>query len=158
MTSSGKLSVVLGLGLFLLWWLKPKASVSTSETFELDPSNYPEGLKETARAIARAEGFYVSGSIPQQAHNPGNLKVGGATLGNTGISVFQTDGAGWAALYRQLALIVGGGSAHYTLDTTIREMGEKWTATKDEQLAWANNVAHALDVSIDTPLSEVLLS
>jgi len=158
MTNAGKASVVLGLGLFILWWLRrPTATVTTSETLELKPSDYPEGVKDTARAIARAEGFYVPDSIPQRAHNPGNLKLGGQTLGNTGITVFDNDDAGWAALYRQLALIVSGSSAIYTLDTTIRAMGQKWTATANEQLAWSTNVASALGVDVDAPLSQVLL-
>jgi hypothetical protein len=157
-TTSGKVSVVLGVGLFLLWWLRPKGTVTTAiEGFELLPSDYPEGLKETARAIARAEGFYVPDSIPQRAHNPGNLKAGGETLGGTGITVFPDDDAGWSALYKQLARIVEGRSAYYTLDTTIRAMGQRWTATTSEQFAWATNVASALNVSVDAPLSQVLL-
>jgi hypothetical protein len=156
-TDSGKLSVFIGLGLFLWWYLRPTGTVTTSETLELQPADYPEGLKNTARAIARAEGFYVAGSIPQRAHNPGNLKLGGETLGATGITVFASDAEGWAALYRQLALIVAGSSRVYTLDDTIRAMGEKWTATENEQLAWSSNVASALGVSVDAPLSQVLL-
>lgn len=158
MTNTGKLSVVLGLGLFLLWWLRPKGTVTTSiGGFELLPTDYPDGLKETARAIARAEGFYVPDSIPQRAHNPGNLNVGAPTLPGTAITVFGDDDAGWAALYKQLARIIEGNSAHYTLDTTIRDMGKKWTATANEQLAWSTNVASALGVSLDAPLSQVLL-
>jgi len=156
-TTNGKVSVLVGLGLFLLWWTRPKGTVTTSEVFELRPTDYPDALKETARAIARAEGFYVAGSIPDRAHNPGNLKVGGETIGDTGITMFPDDDTGWAALYRQLARIVEGRSAYYTLDTTIRAMGQKWTATQSEQSAWAENVADALGVDIDTPLSRVLL-
>lgn len=143
--------------LVLLYLTRPKGTVTTSEVFSLAPSDYPDRLKETARAIARAEGFYVPGSIPERAHNPGNLKVGAPTLGTSGITVFDSDELGWAALYRQLARIIEGRSAHYTLDTTIAEMGRKWTATEHEQSAWASNVAGALGVGVETPLNQVLL-
>lgn len=116
----------------------------------------PSGkVKAAAQAIARAEGFYVAGSIPQRANNPGNLKLGGAQTIN-GITVFTTAGEGWAALYRQLNLIVQGRSSFYSLNMSIREMGQRWTATAHEQLAWARNVAGTIGVSVDATLRSVL--
>lgn len=151
-----------GLAAFLLF--RPKrltATVTTSEGFDLEPYGgmtvYPAPIKRTAEAIARAEGFYVRGSIPQRAHNPGDLKVPnwtGPTLGS-GISVFQSDDAGWAALYKQLQAILTGRSNYYNLDMTIADMGNVWTATQKD--SWAANVAGFLAVPVTTPLYSVLV-
>ncbi len=115
------------------------------------------GPSALARAIARAEGFGVPGAIPTRANNPGDLKVGGTTIppGGGGITVFATVADGWAALERQIDLITSGGSAHYSALTTIRQMGQKWTATAAEQLAWSNTVARSLGVPLDTPIGRV---
>lgn len=113
-------------------------------------------VQNVAKAIARAEGFYVSGSIPARANNPGNLKNGGRTLGDTGITIYESAEQGFAALHRQLNLIIAGQSAYYSLNTTIRQMGQKWTATAHEQLAWATNVAKTIGVSVDSTLGSVL--
>jgi hypothetical protein len=146
---------------FLIWRRKPIATVTTSEAFDLSsiggPVTYPAPIKRFAEAIARAEGFYVAGSIPQRAHNPGDLKMPnwtGPTLGS-GISVFQSDGAGWSALYRQLWIIVTGSSGNYYLDMSIEQMAAKWTAT--EQSAWARNVAGFLAVDPSVSLVSVLV-
>lgn len=138
----------------------PVASVTTSEGFDLSeyggPVSYPAGIKRMAEAIARQEGFYKSGSIPQRANNPGDLKVPGwtgPTLG-TGITVFNSVDDGWQALYRQLWRILTNQSAYYNLDMTIAEMGGVWTATQQD--AWSSNVAGFLGVPTSTKLWEVL--
>lgn len=156
------------------WLMKPKAltpSVTTSETIDLDPlgglgmTDYGRKIKDFGNAIARAEGFFVQGSIPARACNPGNLKtpswtapgeIEGATLGE-GIACFQSVDAGWNALYRQLYLIVNGGSNVYSLDDTIATMAVKWTGNATEGSAWGNNVARTLGVDINTPLYEALV-
>lgn len=163
MTAQTKTIAVVGAiaAALLLWRRKPVATVTTSEGFDLSsiggPVTYPAPIKRFAEAIARAEGFYVAGSIPQRAHNPGDLKVlgwDGPTLGG-GISVFQSDDAGWSALYRQLWIIVTGGSNNYYLDMSIDEMAAKWTATQSD--AWARNVAGFLAVPTSTPLVSVII-
>lgn len=137
----------------------PIASVSTSESFDLSPyggaTSYPEPIKRFATAIARQEGFYVTGSVPQLANNPGDLKVPGlATLPGTSITKFQTAAAGFDALYRQLYLILTNRSTYYDMGMTIEDMSRIWTAT--EQGAWARNVSAFLGVSPATPLYQVL--
>jgi hypothetical protein len=123
-------------------------TVTTSETFGgLTPQ-----LRAVAQAIAREEGFQVTGSIPQRANNPGDLVLGPPSIGE-GITVFATPGDGWAALYQQLARILIGTSAHYTLDMSIAEMGRIWSGGS---AAWASNVASALGVPTSTRLLEVL--
>lgn len=156
------IAVVGGIAaLLLLSRRKLTGTVTTSEGFDLapygGPTSYPEPIKRFAQAIARAEGFYVAGSIPQKAHNPGDIKMinwTGPTLGE-GISVFQSDDAGWSALYRQLWIIVTGQSSNYYLDMTIDQMAAKWTAT--QQSSWAKNVAGFLAVDTKTPLVSVLI-
>lgn len=165
MTAKQKI-VTIGAAITALYFWRTKVSkqpvpsVTTSEGFDLSPyggpTSYPDGIKRMAQAIARAEGFYVAGSVPQRAHNPGDLKVPGwtgPTLGDN-ISVFATDDAGWNALYRQLYLILTGQSAYYNLDMTIADMARTWTAT--QQSAWGSNVAAALGVPTSTPLYMVL--
>lgn len=137
---------------------QPVATVTTSEGFDLSPyggpTTYPQGILNTAQAIARAEGFYVSGSIPQRAHNPGDLKVPGLPTLAGGITQFPDDAAGWSALYKQLYRILTGQSAYYTPDDTIAQMADNWTAT--QKTIWGQNVAMFLGVPTSTHLWEVL--
>jgi hypothetical protein len=145
----------------------PIPSVSTTATYDLEPlgggvTDYPPRLIAFAQGIATAEGFYVPGSVPQRANNPGAMKVPnwtGPTLGQ-GITVFQSDDAGWSALYRQLMLIVTGRSRVYTLDDTIASMAVRWAAggvENEESRNWAANVSKWLNVPDSTPLSQVLV-
>jgi len=157
-------SVMIAAILAALWALKNKngdvvATVETSEGYDLTPYGgpltVPQPIQQLAQAIARAEGFYVNGSIPQRAHNPGDLKIPDASKPTLrGITVFESDAQGWEALYRQLNLIVSGRSAHYDLDDTILDMARTWTTT--EQTEWANNVASALNVPTSTRLGDLL--
>lgn len=162
MTKSQQVGVGLA-GLGVLWFLlnkrDPIATVTTSEGFDLSeyggPTSYPEPIRQFAAAIARQEGFYVSGSIPQRANNPGDLKIPNMpTLPGTSITQFPSADAGWNALYRQLHLILTGRSSFYNLDMTIADMGRVWTVT--EQGPWSTNVASFLGVSTDTRLWQVL--
>jgi len=166
MTNKQKTAFSIGAAIAAIWLYRtkqsgqPVATVTTSEGFDLTPYGgpvvYPEAIKQLAQAIARAEGFAVPGSIPQQAHNPGDLKVPGwtgPTLGS-GITVFADDDEGWNALYRQLYLILTGRSSVYNLDMTITDMAHAWTATQAD--AWAHNVASVLGVTPSAPLWHVL--
>lgn len=150
----------------LVWWLLRRedrplvATVTTSESYDLSPyggpTSYDPALQRTAQAIARQEGWHVAGSIPQRANNPGNLKVPGQpTLPGTSITQFASPDLGWAALHRQLWLIVSGRSAYYSLDMSIADMARTWTAT--QQTEWATNVASFLGVPTSTRLVEVLI-
>lgn len=61
-----------------------------------------------AELIAKEEGFYVDGSIPQRQHNPGDLRHAPGESHPEGspnsVGSFPDDAAGWAALERQLGL------------------------------------------------------
>lgn len=151
--------IILGIGALLLLKRSPTGTVTTWESFDLTPYGgpivYPAEIKAMGQAIARAEGFYVAGSIPQQAHNPGDLKIPGSPNTINGITVFDSDDAGWTALYRQLMLIVTGQSNIYNLDMSIADMARYWTATQSS--AWAANVAGALGVDTSAKLWAVIV-
>lgn len=162
-TAKQKALLAGGLGLMLYWMTRPKGTVTTWAGFDLSSLgglvDYPDRLKAFARAIARAEGFYVQGSVPQRANNPGAIKIPGwtgQTLGE-GISVLESEDAGWAALHKQLMLIVSGQSSIYNLDMTIAEMSERWTGTQTEAKNWSANVARVLDVDPSTPLWQAMV-
>jgi hypothetical protein len=168
MTTAQKGVITLGAAIAALYWIRTKASggnpvprVTTSEGFDLSPYGgpivYPTSIVRLGQAIARAEGFYVKGSIPQRAHNPGDLKPpnwSGPTLGE-GIAVYASDDAGWAALHKQLYAILTGRSSVYDLDMTIHAMAAKWTGG-DNPTNWARAVATTLGVTETTPLYQVI--
>lgn len=159
MNREGRIALAVVVGAWILKYLRPIATVTTDWDWQLPNVSYSPAIQAAAQAIAKAEGFYVPNSIPARAHNPGNLKIPGwtgPTLGG-GICVFDSDGQGWAALHRQLQMIVDGRSQVYSLDMTLSEMGRLWTATATEQAAWSNNVASFLGVEPDQPLWSVLV-
>src|SRR5271169_2447836 len=116
-----------------------------------------------ARAIARQEGFFMPGTIPNRNCNPGDLKVGMGQhyLGQIGTDRFRHAifpkrnhcAAGWAALYQQIEKIADRTSAHYTPEMTIQQVGHKYAASWQ---TWSKNVAHNLNVSPRTTLGELL--
>jgi hypothetical protein len=134
--------------------------LDVAKTIGLTPT-YSARLIDFARAIATAEGFYVPGSIPRIANNPGNLVIPnwtGPTIGSERISMFSTVEEGWSRLYRQLQLIVSGTSRVYSLDMTIADMGNRWAPGGSANLpgAWASNVARVLEVSPAATLRSLL--
>src|SRR5277367_2927435 len=112
-----------------------------------------------ATAIARAEGFYVDGSVPQRSRNPGDLTDDGdvgcgfiATSGSMGarITIYPTVEAGWQALNKKVARMLNGASTVYTPDMTILEVGLKYAGTAQ----WGQNVAARLGVDTRMTLAE----
>ena len=119
-----------------------------------------ELILKFSRAIAKEEGFYVPNSVPQRAHNPGDLTDDGdvgfgviETQGAHGakITVYATDDDGWRALYRKVRRMLSGASHTYTLDMTIMEVAIKYSGDP----VWARNVAAALSVDTRTTLAEI---
>lgn len=106
-----------------------------------------------ALAVAHEEGFYVTGSIPARAHNPGDLKLGDKGFGllGEGITVFQTDDDGFDALLNQIRLMLGGKSHIYTLDMTMLQVGVKYSGDDN----WGVNVASIMGVSPETTLLQL---
>lgn len=69
-------------------------------------------MSKLAEAIAREEGFFVEGSMPQRQCNPGDLRhaPGETHPGNPdAVGCFPDAATGWAALERQLGLYASRG-------------------------------------------------
>lgn len=113
-------------------------------------------LVETiARAIARAEGFFVADSLPQRANNPGALTLGDVGFGTIADkTVFGSLAAGWEALHRQVALMLSGASAYYNPQMTLAQVAVIYTGG-DNPTRWAQTVAGALGVTPATTLGEL---
>lgn len=138
--------ILLALGAGLIWW-SMTAPISTV-------TGYGDKLRRFAEAIAKAEGFGPAGNLATRANNPGNLKAGDKGLGLiAGKTVFGTVADGWAALTRQINLMVTGASAFYKPDMTIREIAVIYTGG-DKPDAWTSIVARQLGVTPDTTLRE----
>lgn len=113
-----------------------------------------EKTQRFAEAIARAEGFYVSGSIPQRAHNPGDLKLSAASspLGYlNGHTIFSSDEEGWNALFHQIELMRTGTSRIYKPEMTFEQIAQKYA---ENWQPWLANVTRHLNVSSDTTLQQ----
>jgi hypothetical protein len=112
-----------------------------------------------AHAIARTEGFYIKGTIPNRYHNPGDLKImerGQKYPGQIGVGkaqhvIFRNDAAGYAALYHQIDKILTGESKLYTKNMTLLQMGKLYA---QNSRLWAKNLAHNLGVPVTTTLKE----
>lgn len=119
---------------------------------------FGSGVSRLAQAIAKAEGYGTPNSIPTRANNPGNLKNGAPVLAGTSITKYATAAEGWAALERQIGLILTGKSAYYKATDTIAQMGSVWAPSGDNNItgAWARNVANFLNVSVSTRIGAVV--
>lgn len=116
--------------------------------------------QKIAAAIAKAEGSGKPGAIPTIANNPGDLVEG--DLGNgtiQGKTVFASAQEGLTALENMVSGWLTGNSRIYSPDMTISEISTWYvngtadaTAASD---AWASNVANALGLSVNDPLSAV---
>ncbi len=122
-----------------------------------EPSS--QKVEALARAIAKAEGCYVKGTIPNRYHNCGDLKAvrewkypGQVGVGKGGHIRFKNDAAGWDALTHQINKIIAGDS-HYTVNMNLREIGKKYAGN---WRVWSKNVAHNLGVTPETDLWEIL--
>jgi hypothetical protein len=131
----------------------PENTLPDDTTLNPNPNPTPNGddalteeVRQLALGIAHAEGYFVAGSIPARANNPGDLVIPGwtgATLGDQEISVFASKDEGWRRLYRQLNLIFSDASHVYRRDMSFAEMGAKWTVTQSP--AWTANVVEYLN-------------
>ena len=110
------------------------------------------------RGIAKAEGFYVTGSLAQRANNPGNLKLGDRGFGAIdGKTKFATLADGWRALANQIELIASGKSAFYRPDMTFAQIARIYTGG-DKPDAWAAIVTQEIGATPDTVFVQWWLS
>jgi hypothetical protein len=157
---------VVGIVLLALVIVSQNATLSTALGGLLGTS-IPQSLIESfAQGIATAEGFYVSGSIPQQANNPGDIADNGVTqwTGDSGQRITSANGAsiivfnsvqdGWNALY-QLVTTILSGSGSYNSAWTLAQVGEHYANDAGQ---WAENVAEALGVSTSTTVAQLVAS
>lgn len=113
-------------------------------------------MSKLAEAIARQEGFYVEGSLPQRNMNPGDLRhaPGETHPGNpNAVGAFPNLAAGWAALERQLGLYAARG---LTVQQAIYEFAPPTENDSAQYLAYicqqlgctpATSVTDALEIS-----------
>jgi hypothetical protein len=158
MAHEGLVVTIGGLALMLT---RVARAGATPSRYEEDDTlvarvTYSQAVQRMAQAIARAEGYYLVGSVADRLNNPGNLKkssvpsIGADTSGHL---QFASKNDGWEALFRQLQLIVDGRSRVYTLDMTIAQMAARYA---ESNLAWASNVARGLGVPVTTVLRDIM--
>ena len=118
-----------------------------------------QSTQELAKAIARTEGFYVKGTVPNRTNNPGDIRSrsthaypGQVGLNEQGYVVFGTAKAGWAALNHQLSMVAAGRSKYYQTSMTIQQFSRRYATSP----LWAKNVARMLNVTPETTLAELL--
>jgi hypothetical protein len=118
-------------------------------------------ISKLSVAIADEEGFYVTGSVPARANNPGDLSddkdIGNGVIHTAGpagasITIYSNPADGWAALERKVRRMLSGASLVYLLSMSIEEVGMKWS----EDSNWGKNVAAKLGVSPDTTLEQLV--
>jgi hypothetical protein len=113
-------------------------------------TSYDEKVQYLAEAIARAEGFYVAGSLPQRQNNPGAIKSGGVF-----VTLYPDAAAGWAALYNQVDLMLTGRSAYYNPSMTFSQIAQIYTGG-DSPETWAFIVSNTLGLTPANILDDYL--
>jgi hypothetical protein len=103
-----------------------------------------------ATAIARTEGFFVKGTIPNRYHNPGDIRAtkrniypGQVGLSKRGYVIFKSDAWGWAALEKQIQKVIDGSSTRYTQEMTMLEIARVYAANPQ----WPKTLCKILRIS-----------
>lgn len=140
--------IVLGVAIFLA---VEEGSLSISPN---------DAVQKIAKAVATAEGFYVNGSLPQRANNPGDLELGDIGNGTiNGKTVYANVSQGWQALYGQVQAMLDNSSKIYGPTWTIQDIANEYVSGQsgpsNDSLTWAQNVADNLGVSVDTQIGEI---
>ncbi len=92
-------------------------------------------ISRLAHAIARTEGFYVHGTLPNRLHNPGDIRsrLKHAYEGQIGLYhgyvVFRDDQFGWAALYQQIRKVLDDDSAFYNREMTFAQIAKVYATS-----------------------------
>lgn len=114
-------------------------------------------VNDIAESIARMEGFYNPGTLAVRNNNPGNLRSWGKNPVVNGYAQFATSEAGWAALKRQVQLLIDRG-------LTLKEFfggkpgvypGYAPAADANDPNGYAAFVAKRLGVDVNTPLKSI---
>lgn len=118
-------------------------------------------VKQLAEAIAKAEGFYVAGSLPARIHNPGDLEIGNVGYGtDIGKTIFPDDQTGWEWLYGECMLMLAGQEARhhshvYNLSMTFLRVAQLYTGG-DNYIGWAEVVSAGCGMKVSNTLQEFL--
>lgn len=142
--------IAVAVGGILLYDKSTGGSLTQTIESVFDP------VEALAQAIATAEGFYVDGSRPQRDNNPGDMTVDiiGRGIGKDGpFIVYATADDGWANLKAQIQKWFDGSSHNADSSSTIADLSSFYTA--NDQGSWAANVASALGVDVNTPISQL---
>ncbi len=109
-----------------------------------------------AQAIARAEGYFVPGSLPARINNPGDLELGDRGNGVTnGKTHYPSPFAGWEALRSETTMILAGKSHYIKPSMPLSQVAEVYTG-HDNAPAWADIVAKAIGITPDATLQSFL--
>lgn len=112
-------------------------------------------MTKLAQLIAREEGFFSAGTLPQRNHNPGDLRHSPHSQhpgDPDAIGAIDTDADGWADLDRQLRMYAERG---LTLQQAIYEWAPPTENDTERYLAFVVNGFGGM-VDADAPLSSVL--
>jgi hypothetical protein len=109
-------------------------------------------------AIAKQEGYYIKGSIPNRDRNPGDIKfvAGYKFPGQRGIDrhghvIFKNDYWGWAALENQVRKMCMS-QGRYSADMTLQQIGRKYA---EDWKHWSTNVAKNMKCDPRETLAEL---
>lgn len=109
-------------------------------------------------AIAKAEGFFLKGSIPNRDHNPGDIKAirGYRFPGQTGTDkhghvIFRNNNKGWAALQNQVRKMCMT-EGRYSPQMTIQQIGKRYAKNWRQ---WSANVARNMQCDPHMTLAEL---
>jgi hypothetical protein len=124
-----------------------------------DGSEVSEKVETLAIAIARTEGWGVVGSIPNRYRNPGDLRSmnrhaypGQIGLNKKGYVIFKTNAWGWAALEKQIQLVIDGKSTRYTQEMTFAQIAKVYA----ESPQWPKTLCKILQISPRTTFAEYM--
>jgi hypothetical protein len=109
-------------------------------------------------AIAKAEGFFIKGSIPNRNHNPGDIKTihaytfpGQVGVDKHGHVIFRNDNKGWAALQNQVRKMCVD-SGRYSPQMSIQQIGRQYAKNWEQ---WSSNVARNMKCDPKITLAEL---
>src|SRR5260370_1046764 len=114
-------------------------------------------VSQLATAIARSEGFYVKGSVPNRYHNPGDITTskshvypGQVGVSKRGYAIFKNDAWGWAALEKQIQRVIDGTSTKYTQEMTFARIARIYA----QDPRWGKRVCRILKIDTQMTFAE----
>lgn len=107
-----------------------------------------------AHAIALAEGYFVSGSLPNRINNPGDMKLGDRGWGvEEDKTVYPDPQTGMDALTRECTAILTGASHVYRVEWNFLQVAVKWTGG-DNDGDWCKIVTDNLNIDPMTTIAD----